>query len=645
MKLLHLKINRWRNFEGVVFEIAPSANLICLVGENGTGKSNVLELASALAHRVGISPGVNMSRGDPLEEQLDVEARFRISANPAAYLPALFPDGVPEAALTWNGEIQITAQRGPDKVLTVRLNASGVAEANAVHIADQIAALVRQREATHHLYLDSDRAYPPLEIHNAHYAEALQREWNSRDWKKNRAYLPTRFLYDDWVKYFHALESQHAAQYVEAIRSARELKQPQPEFTDPFVEFKASVEKVLPHLKFRGVDTTSKTLKFDSAGTQLIFTKLSGGEREIAFLVGQIERFKLATGLLLLDEPELHLNPDLIRAWIGFLRDTMTEGQVWISTHSIEAVEVAGTDSTYVLEREAETRMVKSAVVLKDKPVLEVLSAALGSPGFSISNLRFVFVEGERALKERERFHRIAGGNPLYRFVEGGGCRDVLRKYQTVSDLAATTNQQLKVGAILDRDFRSPEIRRQIMVSGKVLLLGCHEVENLFLDRNSLMRLLERGGGDSADAQVIVRAVADQHAGAWIQQEAYLRSELNLEAGETVRSFVWGEDWRSVEEDPKAFIEQIISEQTSLADGSESLRKHLFCSFERYAKLRGEPDFWKYCMGKQALDGVAKRLGFASADVLEKHILQLWVEEEGTVPDEVKKIREYLATL
>jgi ABC-type dipeptide/oligopeptide/nickel transport system ATPase component len=184
VKLLHLKINRWRNFEGVTFDIAPEANLICLVGENGTGKSNVLELASALAHRVGISPGVNISRGDPFEEHLDVEARFRITAKPAEYLLALFPEGVPEAALSWNGEVGITADRGANNVLSMRMTAGGVADANAVDIAQQIASSLRKREDTNHLYLDSDRAYPPLEIHNAHYAEALQRQWNTREWKK-----------------------------------------------------------------------------------------------------------------------------------------------------------------------------------------------------------------------------------------------------------------------------------------------------------------------------------------------------------------------------------------------------------------------------------------------------------------------------
>jgi predicted ATPase len=57
---------------------------------------------------------------------------------------------------------------------------------------------------------------------------------------------------------------------------------------------------------------------FDSSGVHLPFAELSDGEREIAFLVGQIERFKLRRGLLPIDEPELHLNPDLLRTWLQF---------------------------------------------------------------------------------------------------------------------------------------------------------------------------------------------------------------------------------------------------------------------------------------------------------------------------------------
>ena len=78
---------------------------------------------------------------------------------------------------------------------------------------------------------------------------------------------------------------------------------------------------------------------FDTTGLELSFHQLSGGEREIAFLVGQIDRFRLREGIFLIDEPELHLNADLIRAWVSYLTSTVSVGQIWLATHSLEAVE------------------------------------------------------------------------------------------------------------------------------------------------------------------------------------------------------------------------------------------------------------------------------------------------------------------
>ena len=113
---------------------------------------------------------------------------------------------------------------------------------------------------------------------------------------------------------------------------------------------------MLPHVVFTGVDSRKRTLLFDRTGLELSFHQLSGGEREIAFLIGQIDRFGLRQGLFLLDEPELHLNADLIRSWVAYLTGTVLTGQVWLATHSLEAVEAAGQQATFVLERNDATR-------------------------------------------------------------------------------------------------------------------------------------------------------------------------------------------------------------------------------------------------------------------------------------------------
>lgn len=109
------------------------------------------------------------------------------------------------------------------------------------------------------------------------------------------------------------------------------------------------MQKVLPHILIVGVDSKKKSLLFDTTGMELSFNQLSGGEREIALLVGQIDRFQLKHGLFLLDEPELHLNADLIRSWVAYLTGTVTSGQIWLATHSLEAVEAAGQQATFIL--------------------------------------------------------------------------------------------------------------------------------------------------------------------------------------------------------------------------------------------------------------------------------------------------------
>ena len=208
----------------------------------------------------------------------------------------------------------------------------------------------------------------------------------------------TTMLYDEWLKYFLAQENQAGTRLIKEIRRARQGSGPEPIFVDHFAGYKESLHKVLPHVVFTGVDPKTRTLLFDTAGLELSFNQLSGGEREIAFLIGQIDRFGLRKGLFLLDEPELHLNADLIRSWVGYLTGTVETGQIWLATHSLEAVEAAGQQATFVLERNETTRKVESLARLDTRPVLSALSRAVGTPAFSISQLLFIFVEGEESV-------------------------------------------------------------------------------------------------------------------------------------------------------------------------------------------------------------------------------------------------------
>ena len=347
MKLTELQIDGWRNFREIRLEVPDDASLVCLVGENGTGKSNILEFISAAAHHLGLAPGIEVRRGNPFDEAHGARFVMRVGDRYRAPLAEeVLPDHVQEALPEWNGTLVFETRRddaGPSTTLTV----GGIADPSANNwLATHLVAIHRQAREVNYLHLDADRAYPPVSIHPQHIVEAWGQPYESAEWTRQWSYRTSKTLYEEWIKYFLAGETRVATKFTAAAREAIREGQAYPELVDPFDGFAQSVKEVLPHLTFAGVDPERRTILFDSAGIDINFDQLSGGEREISFLIGQIERFQLRTGLMLLDEPELHLNPDLVRAWIAYLRDTVGDGQVWLATHSLEAVEVAGPDAT-----------------------------------------------------------------------------------------------------------------------------------------------------------------------------------------------------------------------------------------------------------------------------------------------------------
>src|ERR1700686_2713864 len=106
MRIQSLFIRQWRNFTNVKLDVPPEASLVCLVGENGTGKSNILELLSAIAHQVGLSPGVETSRGNPLTAIHSIEAVVKLTDTPEKYLPDGLWNGFVAAGHQWDGTLR-----------------------------------------------------------------------------------------------------------------------------------------------------------------------------------------------------------------------------------------------------------------------------------------------------------------------------------------------------------------------------------------------------------------------------------------------------------------------------------------------------------------------------------------------------------
>jgi ABC-type uncharacterized transport system ATPase subunit len=79
MRIRNIRINNWRHFENVELQLGESTGLVCIVGANGTGKSHLLELIAACAHRLGLSQGIEIPRGDPFSDPHDFSLQFYLA--------------------------------------------------------------------------------------------------------------------------------------------------------------------------------------------------------------------------------------------------------------------------------------------------------------------------------------------------------------------------------------------------------------------------------------------------------------------------------------------------------------------------------------------------------------------------------------
>jgi len=649
MRIRRIHIAKWRNFEDVSLELDDDAALVCIVGANGTGKSHLLELIAACTHRLGLSQGVDIPRGDPFADPHEFAIQFYVAPLVSEATDAV-ARATPEYGL-WDRTLTIQSQRNLDGGVppNTTITAGGVSTSQqSSDLALSVTDSLRQSKSVHFLSLDADRAYPKKSLNVNEVVQAYDTDWTGVEYTRGRSFRATTTLYDEWIKYFLAKENQLGTRLIEDMRRAGREGTPPPEFEDHFAEYAAALQRVLPQLVFTGVDPKGRTLLFDTTGSKkLTFNQLSGGERELAFLVGQIDRFGLRNGIFLLDEPELHLNSDLVRAWITYLTGTIATGQIWLATHSLEAVEAAGQHATFVIERNEATRSVGAIVRLDSRPILAALSRAVGTPAFSISQLAFVCIEGDEGIGEREAFHRLAGQPPAVRFIECGSCNEVVRRVATLKTMANETDAGIRIGGIIDRDFRSTADARRLASELGIAVLPVHELENFFLHPPTVDRLLVQNGLSNLDALNLIRDAADARAGGWIFQYAMASRHgsslpsMPAMAKERAKAM----SWNAWDTDSAGTVEAIVSVVGFSGAHLGKFSQLLEIAQRAYGSQRESENLWRDCEGKQVLNDICRRIGFANAPTMMQATFALWEREIELLPEELNEVRNYIGAL
>lgn len=276
--------------------------------------------------------------------------------------------------------------------------------------------------------------------------------------------------------------------------------------------------------------------------------------------------------VVVIDEPEIYLHPEVQRQLLGILRETGPD--VILATHSAEIMGEADPSEIALVEKAK-----RSARRLRDVSSVQAAMDAIGSlQNVTLAQLartkRIVFVEGQADYRILRRFARKVGltslsdGRGLTSAESGGG-----DAWQRIIGLAwglqQTVGEGVEIASVLDRDYRCAEEVAAICgeLGSHLRLAHIHarkEIENYLLAPAALDRAIakavaerQRRGGtvpSSAEpAEVLLERITtpmrlETQAQYIAHRTRYLQHSRRDSAVITAETMSWFESkWRSIE--------------------------------------------------------------------------------------------------
>lgn len=650
LKITKVSIQGWRHIDHVSIDVHPDASLICLVGENGTGKSGILDIISQVLANMGIGHGGNTQRSNPLLDPHEISVALSFKDQYDEIVAMAAKSGVPDRyrydLTDWTGEVIFRSRLTESGENDFReLTLGGIDRSFQVGGNDgSVFELLNQEYLMRHLHLDASRSFWPLDRNTLLQFQSEGSEWSPYT-ERMFAFRTSKDLFSQWLAWLIQQEAEQGARLLGELR--RSNYEPAVPFRDQDTHHNYSqlISEALPYLKFIQTDQKKNSIIFQSRGIDVDFFNLSGGEKEICYILGQIDRFNLSHGILLIDEPELHLHAGLVRTWMTYLQRVLDKGQVWTATHSFESVEVAGADNTFVIERDIGSIRTVGGGSLAERPILPVLTAALGIPGLSTMGKTFYIVEGGDKLGERQRFYDLCGSSGRVQFLPMGKSKDdVITSLGYYTRLAELTDNLVVIRGIVDADFDSLMVASELLnSSSSVYQLPVHEIENIFLHPESLRIAADTHGCEGVDVHALLRSQMDRLAGKWVFDKAKYneyfawKEELGEQGIHDMRR-EWGKmNWEDVE--------LLQHDGRSLgSDVPDRVESAMLAAVEEFRRQRSDNEWWKHMFGKQIQAFIAPMLGFHSDLSLEKYLITLWSRGGDIIPEELVELRKFVGS-
>lgn len=262
-------------------------------------------------------------------------------------------------------------------------------------------------------------------------------------------------------------------------------------FPDPLVKFKEAFTKLLPGKTLVDLNEQTQVVQFTpGGGVTLPLSSLSSGEREVVTIVFDFLLRDPQHCVIVFDEPELHLHPELSYRLLRTLREVGEHNQFIFCTHSPDII-TASLDQSVIFVAPATGPETNQAISIADSDeVADVLHVLGQSVGVISLGKRIVLIEGDRSSLDKQVYGSIVGSAfPGLVLVPSGGKETIASFMRALDSVLSQTVWGVDFFMLCDGDSAASTTNAQELQeksSGRLRFLSRYHLENYFLDETLL---------------------------------------------------------------------------------------------------------------------------------------------------------------
>jgi predicted ATPase len=633
MRITKLELQDYKCFEKLTLD--HLGDRVVLVGPNGCGKSAVLEAIAALKEFISTYDpgGINTyfrqfplaqtsGTGWPAETPLPVRAN-----QPFASVSADVE--LNEAEVAISGGL-------PTATVAVRIERTGMV--TPISTNQNIAKVFGYFDPLSGIgvidYIGPNRVFPSRRITNLNLAElSLEQQRRERiELPRQQGTPPYKF---SSTKQFIISKQLEDLSHLQATGEQRDSLALLREIFEHFF----GPKKLLGYREWEGEMQVAVQTPFGEHDID----QLSSGEKELFSILVNLFRIRSLPSVVLYDEPERHLNAGLESKIIPSLDKLQTKNQVWIASHGIELIGSVPMHEIIALKREggvSEPERFRDEVKTNRVRLFEMLGA---KTGLQLASNRIVFVEGKDSHADKWILDKLASPRlPGVLFVASGPSTGVISAGTHASLLVQQASKDAAFLMILDRDYRDEASMSNLTkkLNNRAFIWTSHEVENLLLAPDILLKILHRNGVASVNTSQEVEDALLLSAREQEQIFTYQWASYQIFNNTSVEN----EEQVAQPRDEHGFLQMIEKrrERNTTTLSTASVESILQDTKHKIQACFADGTWKQVLPGKEILQSFRKKyLPTLPHDLFKQQVIAAMVED-NYVPDEINRLCQFV---